>query len=95
MKWFIIIIFLFLKSFDSVPINSNETRFSNPVQYWMHIIKNEFVDLVSTLLFDASDDETDDKNNKYEKIDALYDLIESLDPECFGFIVNFFLKNRI
>ena len=92
MKWFIIIIFLFLKSFDSVPINSNETRFSNPVQYWMHIIKNEFVDLVSTILFDASDDETDDKNNKYEKIDALYDLIESLDPECFGFIVNFFFE---
>jgi len=30
--------------------------------------------------------------NDYKSFDALYDLIESLDPECFGFIVNFFFE---
>jgi len=84
MKWLIIIIFLILKSFNSAPINSNETRFSNPVKYWMHIIKNEFIEFVSEII---------DNESSSKEIDALYDVIESLDEECFNFIVNFFFTD--
>ena len=84
MKCLIIIIFLILKSFNSAPINSNETRFSNPVKYWMHIIKNEFIEFVSEII---------DNESSSKEIDALYDVIESLDEECFNFIVNFFFTD--
>ena len=84
MKWLIIIIFLILKSFNSAPINSNEIRFSNPVKYWMHIIKNEFIEFVTEII---------DNESSSKEIDALYDVIESLDEECFNFILNFFFTD--
>ena len=47
MKWSCIIIFLILKLIESAPIDSNETRFNDPLMYWMYKVKNEFTEFKS------------------------------------------------
>ena len=74
MKWSCIIIFLILKLIESAPIDSNETRFNDPLMYWMYKIKNEFTELISSMI---NIDGDDINNDTFEKIDGIYDLIES------------------
>ena len=90
MKWSCIIIFLILKLIESAPIDSNETRFNDPLMYWMYKIKNEFTELISSMI---NIDGDDINNDTFEKIDGIYDLIESLDQDCFDFILNFFFAD--
>ena len=90
MKWSCIIIFLILKLIESAPIDSNETRFNDPLMYWMYKVKNEFTELISSMI---NIDGDDINNDTFEKIDGIYDLIESLEQDCFDFILNFFFAD--
>ena len=92
MKWFSLFIFLILQSFKSVPIDSEESRLINPVKYWMDKLKKEIIELITPLINLNEDDNIN--NNTFEKFDVLYDLIESLDQECFDFIIDLYFGEK-
>ena len=92
MKWFSLFIFLILQSFKSVPIDSEESRIINPVKYWMDKLKKEIIELITPLINLNEDDNIN--NNTFEKFDVLYDLIESLDQECFDFIIDLYFGEK-
>ena len=92
MKWFSLFIFLILQSFKSVRIDSEESRLINPVKYWMDKLKKEIIELITPLINLNEDDNIN--NNTFEKFDVLYDLIESLDQECFDFIIDLYFGEK-
>ena len=92
MKWFSLFIFLILQSFKPVPIDSEEGRLINPVKYWMDKLKKEIIELITPLINLNEDDNIN--NNTFEKFDVLYDLIESLDQECFDFIIDLYFGEK-